>query len=351
MEITTRLMEPGEAREVQRIGRRAFRGLEGLFVTKPKQALVAVRDGKIAGAIQFKFYHTPGRKIGYFDYAFVDRECHSQGIGGVLYKAAADYLWEQGCDALSALVKDDNVASWKLFQKNGFERVSLPELARRFGIPGMLRLCLFTVLNIAVGMDYYVAERDQQSRPSGKGGSARQISAYLLANLFLSLFFLFGRTQNIGAFFAAYVIFLAGGILAGYVGTLFSKRAWRFRLNNGGWLVCAFVSLLGDVYPMVGNWYPESYENSAAFRREMGVNALCGWLFVLVLTLVPLAAKSPPVLTQYLGSLGCLFLLYRVIPVYPFESFGGGRVCRWNRGVYILMAAASLAVCALSRIR
>lgn len=340
MEITTRLMEPGEAPEVQRIGRSAFGGLEGLGIPKPKQAIVAVVDGRIVGAIQLKFYRAGGKKVGYFDYAFIHPDYHNQGIGSILYKAAADYLWGQGCDAITALVKDDNVGSWSLLLKNGFVRISVPELVRKFGFIGMLRLYMGTVYNIAIGMDYYVAMRDQQC-PSGKGGSTRQIGAYLLANLFLSLFFLLEKRENMRAFFAAYGIYLLGGLLIGYIGTLFSKRRWQFRLNNGGGLVCAFVNYIGGVYPMTGNWYPDRYENTDSFRRDMGVQSLSGWIFVMILTLLPMFAADQPLL-HALGQIGSVFLLYRVITIYPFEAFGGGRVYRWNKAVFFLMAAASL---------
>lgn len=350
MEITTRLIKPSEAQTVKSISRRAFRGLEGVGIPKAKQAVVAVKDGKIAGAIQYKFYRAGGKKIGYFDYAFVDPDCHGQGIGSILYKATADFLWEQGCDALAALVKDDNVGSWGLFLKNGFVRISIPELVRQFGLFGMLRLYLGTVYSIAIGMDCYVAVRGQQI-PSGKGGSVRQTGAYLLANALLPLLFLINAKGNAGAFLAAYGIYLAGGILAGYAGTLFSKRTWHFRLNNGGWLVCAFVNLISGVYPMTGNWYPDRYENSDGFRREMGLQALCGWAFTLALTLIPALAGGQHILLRYLGQIGSALLLYRMLPFYPFEAFGGGRIFRWSKAAFFSTAAVSLGAIALQSLQ
>ena len=64
--------------------------LESLWVGKPKQAVVAVKDGKIVGAILYKFFQSSGRKVGYLDYAFVDPDFHGQGVGGILYKESAD---------------------------------------------------------------------------------------------------------------------------------------------------------------------------------------------------------------------------------------------------------------------
>lgn len=343
MEIMTRLMEPGEAPEVLKIARRAFSGAEALFVSKPKQAMVAVSGEKIVGAIQYKFYSAGGKKIGYYDYAFISPDYHNQGIGNILYKAVADYLLGQGCVALTALVKDDNPGSWSLFLKHGFTRISLPEMVRQFGLFGTLKLYLGSVYGIAVGMDYYVALPDQECLP-GKGGSEKQIAAYVLVNLLLPLCLLFQKSVNFGMFFTAYAIFIFGGIFAGYIGTLLSKRKWHFRLCNGGGLICMLVNLLGNVFPMVGNWYPVTYENTGSFRRDMGIQALTGWLFVLVLSALSLVTDSQHLLIAYLSQIGSALLLYRVLAVYPFESFGGGRVYRWHKGIYVMMAAVSLAV-------
>lgn len=45
-EISVRLMHLQEAKKVQQLGRRAFMGLESLFVSKPKDAVVAL-DGDL----------------------------------------------------------------------------------------------------------------------------------------------------------------------------------------------------------------------------------------------------------------------------------------------------------------
>lgn len=343
MGMIVRQMEACEAAEVYKIGKRAFTGLEGIFLGRPRQALVAILEGRIVGAILYKFFYTGTKKIGYIDYAFVDPAYHNQGIGGVLYQTTADFLWEQGCDALTAVVKDDNVGSWGLFLKNGFSRVSLSDMVGQFGFAGMLRQYFGTPLCVGIGMEYYVALRGQKC-PSGKGGSTKQIAAYFLANLFFFLLMLLRAPKSTGAFFAAYLILLAGGMAVGYIGTLFSKRKWNYRLNNGGGLVCILANCFGSVFPMIGNWYPERYENTDGFRRDMGINGLMGWIFVLALSLFSVLEVSQTILSQYIGQIGALFLMYRVLAVYPFESFGGRRVYCWKRWLYVVMTVLSLAV-------
>lgn len=343
MEIITRQMRPEEARKVQKIAQHAFDGLEGIGIPKPKQAIVAVSGDDIVGAVQYKFYQAGGKKIGYFDYAFIASDYRGRGIGSMLYKAATDYLWEQGCDAQTALVKDDNVGSWGLFLKNGFVRAGLRELAEQFGLLGAFRLYFGTMFGIAVGMDYYVALRGRKF-PDRKGGSCQQMIGYLTINLLLSLILLFSERTSRSALLASYFVFLAGGMLFGYVGTLFSSRKWHFRLCNGGGAVCALVNFTGGVYPMTGSWYPESYQNSKGFRRDMGIQALTGWIFVIVLTMISAMMNEQHIFLRYLNQMGAIFLLYRVFAFYPFESFGGGRVYRWNKGIYFLMALLSLAL-------
>ena len=83
--ITIRQMRQEEAPLIQKIGRRAFHGMEALIVPKPREALVAERDGAAVGAVLYKCFKSGGQKVGYIDYAFIDPEYHGQGVGGVLY--------------------------------------------------------------------------------------------------------------------------------------------------------------------------------------------------------------------------------------------------------------------------
>ncbi len=339
MNINIRLMEPGEAATVQKIGKRAFTAFESLWVPKPKTALVAVVGDRIAGAALYNIFNAAGKKVGYIDYAFIDPDFQNQGIGHQLYNAVIEHLWAQGCDALSAIVKDDNTGSWGLLLKNGFTRVSLPWLVRQFGIDGAIRHYFGTPLFISIGMEYYVALKSQEC-PSGKTGNTKQICSYMLINLILFVVMIAGKNLDIPLFLAAYIFFLAGGILVGFTGTLMSRRKWYFRLANGGFVVCLLINLAA-VYPMVGNWYPDNYENTPKFKRDMGINALLGWLFVWIITAVSVAGNSNFIFLKYTGEIGWMFLFYRMVPIFPFESYGSHRVYVWNKGIFWAMFALS----------
>ena len=342
--VTVRPMRAEEARDVRKMGRRAFAGLESLWVSKPGQALVAVREDKIVGAVLYKLMNAGGKNIAYVDYAFVDPDYHNQGLGGSLYRAATEFLWALGPDALTAIVKDDNVGSWSLFLKNGFSRVSLPQLAGQFGFWGSVKQYFATPFCFGVGMEYYVALRGREC-PSGKTGGVRQMLAFVLANALLFPIALLGGTGSAGTLFAAYLLMLFAWVAGDFVGSRFSGRGWRFRFNNGGGLVCALANL-GALYPMIGAWYPERYEKTAGFRRDMGITALGGWLAILGITAFSVLGGADRAFVRLLGQIGAMFLIYRMLPFYPFESFGGRRVYDWNRWVFGGMALISLAVVA-----
>lgn len=340
--VSVRKMEASEADRVKKIAKRAFSIVEGAFVGHPKEAMVAEIDDKIVGGIMIRYIVSGGKKIGYFDAAFVDPNYHGQGVGSILYKETTKYLWAQGCDTLSAMVKDDNVGSWKLLLNNGFSLTTLSEGFRQLGFLPMLMQYFTTPCLISNGMEFYLANKEQTIRPK-KVKTAQQIGLYMFINLILILFALAGGKSDFKMFFSAYAILLVGGVIFGYLGTLCSKRKWQFRLNSCGAIIIVLINI-GGAFPMIGNWYPNTYENTDTFKRDMGLNALCEWLFMLCITIAAAIFQSQHILFQYLFQLGSAFLIFRVIAVYPFESFGGRRVYLWNKWLYAVLGILSISV-------
>lgn len=342
-DIIVREMMQNEVSIVRKIGRRAFTGVESLWVGKPKQALVAVKDGNIIGAVLYKFITDGNKKTGYIDYAFIEPDYHNQGVGSILYKAAADFLWEQGCDALTAIVKDDNVGSWGLFLKNGFYRVSLPELVWIFGFNGAFKQYFCTPYCFGIGMEYYVAVRNEIC-PSCKNGSIKQILSFLLANFLLILPVAGYWRENPRLIDMAFLLVLLFGVISDYIGTKFSThRSWEFRFNNGGGFICLVINL-SSVLPMLGNWYPQKYEKTKMFYKDMGITALTGWISLLTLVGILAFGGIHHSFARYVWQIGAILLFYRIIPFYPFESFGGRRVYDWNKWIYAVMTIITLAV-------
>ena len=341
--IMIRKMEPGESIQVKKLARKAFVGIERFFISTPKNTMVAVVDDKIVGGINIKIIESNGKKIGYFDAAFIDPHYHGQGIGKMLYEATTKYLWESGCDALSALVKDDNVASWKLFENNGFCLTSFVEATKHLGFLTMMKQYFTTPFFISNGMEYYLVVKNQKVMPK-KVISSRQIIWFILANFILMLTSMLTRSaMQFSVFISSYLFLLSVGVITGYIGTCFSKRQWHFRVNSGGGVIVALINMI-EIYPLIGNWYPLQYENTKSFRKDMGITALCEWLFLLIITLISYVFGAEYLFLAYTYQIGSILLLYRILALYPFESFGGRRVYDWNKKIYLAMSIVTIII-------
>lgn len=340
-ELVVREMKDNERQTVKKVGKRAFQFFETLFVTAPKRAMVAECDGKIIGGIVYQYICAGDKKTAYVAEAFVDPAYHGLGVGKKLYAETFRYLWDQGCDALTALVKDDNVASWKLFTDNGFKRVGLPEGARQLGVMGMIRQYFSIPLFVAVGMDFYMAVKGRDARE--KRGSVPQAAAFLLANLLL-VFPLWIRLfhempDRLLDFGIAYITVLAAFILPRYIAGLLNRGSCRFRLNNGGGFLTMLLSLFEGVLPMNANWYPNTYEATAAFRRKLAIPEMVKWC--LFIALLPLAFAQS-VYLQAVAQIACPYLIFMSIPIYPFESLGAGRIFRYSKKLWLVGAVISI---------
>lgn len=82
----------------------------------------------------------------------------------------------------------------------------------------------------------------------------------------------------------------------------------------------------------------------------MGMTALVSWIALLILTAFLVFSRSQGMIASVTKQVGVYLLIYRMIPIYPFESFGSKRVYDWNKGIYVVMALATLVVIICSSI-
>ncbi|NBK93465.1 GNAT family N-acetyltransferase [bacterium 1XD21-13] len=342
--VTIRPMRDGEQKEIQRIGKRAFQFVEALFVGRPKRAMAAEYEGKLVGGILYKEFNAHKKRIAYIDEAFVDPDYQGLGIGKKLYTKTFEALWEQNYQVLTALVKDDNAGSWKPFWDNGFRRVSVYRIIKEIGVTGFLKHYLFTPYLIAVGMDFYMCNRENTVEE--KVNAPLQLFFYFFLNLLL-LFPLWSRWhhRDAGGFlwnFLAYGSLLALFIGSRYLGKLISGNGGKFRFNQGGSFLLPVLGFFGNVFFMNANWYPEHYENTDDFRKRLAIPEIIKWF---LFALLPWTALLPGPYCQALGRLASPFLIFMMIPFYPFEIFGGGRIYRYKKWLWLIMFIIAIAEC------
>lgn len=342
-EIRIREMENGEQKTIVKIGKKAFSLFEGIFIGKPKQAIVAEYKGEIIGSIIYKSLSIRRKKVVYIDEAFIDVNYQGLGIGRKLYKETFEYLWEQGCDVITAFVRDENVGSWKLLTDNGFQRVSLCEVKKQIGILGLWNHFVKTPFPFAVGMDFYMVSREGSVRE--KRDSIFSVPAVnFLWMLPLWIRFLCTSKEKLLPFLLAYLVVLFFFLGFRYLGNFFNKDKWKFRLNNGGSLIILLLSFWGVGFPFNANWYPDQYEKTNEFKRRLAIPEFVKWTGFSFLALLILT-QNP--FFKLVGEISGYYLLLMSIPFYPFESFGGGRIYRYNKKVWFIIFLISVIECIL----
>lgn len=341
--ITIRDMRPEESDMLYRLALKSFSPIEALGASKPKNAVIAMLDGEIVGAVFVKYFAgRAGEKAGYLDLGFVVPEHRGRGIGGILYPAATEWLKAHGCGEVCAMVKDDNVASWGLLQRNGFYQLGFLDFVRAFGFGPGLIIWLRTIYCIACGMNFWATF---EAPPKG---SASEMAVFIGLNLGLlacrqGLLMLRGTPFRWHELLAG-LFMLCFIILIGYLGTLPSKRPWRFEMTRGGLAISALLMATGTFFTMLGRWYPQAYGKAAEMKKPLGIQALTGWVAALLLYLLSTTLGARVPFWQSVSSYASIFLIFQVLAFYPFEYYGGKRVFAWSPVLFGVLAAASAAV-------
>lgn len=341
MNIEIREMRQGEEYLAWKTGRACFSPVERCVFKKPKHAFLAISDGQIVGMASYQILSAKkNQMIGYVETGYVKTGCEGRGIGGALYRRVTDYLKERGCDTVTATVKDDNVASWKLFENNGFHIVGFIQIFQHYGLIGSLRLWFMSTLAVATGFHLW------STAPFRSSSSIRQFGIFAFLNhLILIPFLAFGgNAAGFGPSVAATALLFMGSVLGGLIATLFSKEKWSFRAARGGVLISVVVTLAGGIWPIAGRFYPIEYKRTASFRRSMGLEGLFEWAAILLLIGAAVAHKDQSAIWANMISPGLNLLFFHSLPFYPFECFGGGRIWDYHAGVSAVTMIVSAAL-------
>lgn len=341
MNLEIREMKRGEESLAWKTGKPSFGLVEGLAFRKPEQAFLAILDGQIVGMASYLIFPAKDdQRIGYVETGYVKRGYEGKGIGSALYQKATDYLKEQGCETVTATVKDDNVASWKLFENNGYHIIDFLQMLQSYGLIASIRLWAKSSFAIATGFHLW------STMPAKGSTTIREMGIFMLLNLgILLLVWAFtGNTAGLGWSVCAFALLLAASLLGGAFAVLLSKEVWYFRTAKGGLLISVLVTGLGGIWPIVGRFYPVEYKRTKAFRRSMGLEGLFEWMAILLLVGVAAAFKDQAAICRAVIAMGSNLLLFHSIPVYPFECFGGRRIWDYNKGLSVLTVLISLVV-------
>lgn len=341
--IEIRAMKQNEAKEVKKLGKKTFEWFESLFIPTPKDCYVAVEDNNLVGAVLYKYLTVADKKIGYVDYIFVDKAVQGKGIGSKLVDHCLEAMAKEDCGGYSAIVRDDNVGSWKMFINQGLKRVGLDDLIRQFGILGMFSLTFKTPFSFATGMDYYLKLEDNEITGS-KEDSIFQVLKYLIFTVLLLLPAFIHSFEYAFHIIGAVISILFIRIIFGYLGTLFSSEKWYFRVCDGGYLIPFIATLFNGIFLISGNWYPGVYRKNEDFKRSLGLTALAQWislLFIVFITRTQLGALD---FFETMASISGAFMLISIVPFYPLASFGGKRIYSWSKVLYIIVVVLSLYV-------
>lgn len=338
MDISIRQMKAEEASLVHKLGKGSFDFVDNIFIAKPKNALLAIRGEEIVGSTSYKIFPAKNsQKIGYVETAFVKKGCEGQGIGNILYKEITDFLKIQGCTTVTAIVKDDNVASWRLFEKNDYHILSFIKLWKEYGLGGSLHLGFEGLMFIAVGYHMWSTVK------TVKSNQLMQFFIFIILNIFAFIprVFYLASLQDFIIQMVAVLILLVVPVLAGRLATLFYKEKWEFCVVRGGIFISLLVCAIGGIFPIVGRSFPKQYNHTDKLKRQMAIEALVEWTGALLLVVAGVYLKDEGRIWDFIRIFGKGLLLYRSIPIYPFESYGGGRIWGYNKALSILLLVVS----------
>jgi len=341
MDVIIREPQENELNEAVKLAKRIFGLVGNIIISKPEKSLVAMADDKVVGGVFLKSKSAGSKKFGIVDFIFTDPNFKGHGISGKLLDESCRILWEQDFKGLMAYVQDDNVASWKLFEKHGFVRTSFLQTAKAFGFASALKAqAIFTSFGFCVGADFYIAlpEKEETEKYERRCNSLAQIVVYLLVSAVLVSLMLI-QAAGSPILLVSLAAVLLGSIVVGWVGTALTKRKWHFRLTQGGFFLTTIMSIF-FFFPMIANWYPDHYENTPQFKRDLALNSILVWILLLALSASRWFVNGE-ILNGARG-VASVLLIFKCLPFMPMSSHGSGRVFAWNKPVFFMLAIVSV---------
>jgi len=354
--LNIRSMRADEKQEVASLMRQSFPLLQQWFFSWTPNVLVAEQNGQLLGATILKLFSLPKNcKGGLIAWVFTAPEARGLGLGQQLSEAALEFLEEQGCDEIMACIEGYNSSSSKIFASRGFTIMSPGEQFRRYGL-GVF--ALWVKISHFFDIGHFVWVRPATKR---QDKPIWQWWGNVFVNSLIGLLALWQRsgfsTIDPIAFIALPLIILLFFGLRQVAMWLMAK--WqglevRYRVWESGFLISIALALFtGNLFPILGGVYPTSNEwRYRDLLPKLGIIALAGVTPTLMLVwgiwgLLKFGTLSPDVAIwlDFAMQVGKPLILFDIaIVFFPFVSFNGRRLWDWNRGIWAILAVATVVV-------
>lgn len=338
--VVLRDMRPDEASILLQTGKQYFSPIERMGMPEPRNALVATVDGNLAGALFYKEIDSNNTMpIAYIDLAYVVKDYRGMGIGKLLYQNGVDRIKEKGYKTITAMVADDNVASWGLFQKQGFNRVSFTEMFSALGLKRGLAFWFRSLFSISCGLNMWMNIQAKER------STISEIMTYLLLNALLIMPFciLFGfiNKHSPMPILLASISVLLVSMISGYIGGVITKEQWKFGLTRGGLAISLPLQLICIFFPLLGRWYPADFYKSEKSKQNLGIQTLIEWVGLLIFSSISFIFRDKSFFWQWFNLYTGAMLLYHIIAIFPTEHFGGKRVLKWSKVAFSIISILS----------
>ena len=336
-------------------------------VTMTRQALVAESaEGRIVGALTFKFVIVGATKLGVPEWAVVDPQHQGAGVGKALLRELLARFQTEGCEGVITTDVDGyNSPSWNMCRACGFSRWALRQQVREFRwrTPELW----WKTPHLAPGAFLLRKDNAQgQAEPSGTGalGIATCLLGFFLLPLSLMREALWQGFDNVGLLApldprmlltgaAVVAVYMAARMVAHWLAARALKLPLAFRPWDAGLVMATVLAVLfGAFIPaFAGSVYVrQDRVNYVRVRPEMGKIMLAAVAVSLALLTACTfwvaksgsTAYTVAALGRYVGvSFGITDTLFFFA---PFQAVPAGHLWLWRRAVWLLVFVSFIVV-------
>lgn len=311
-------------------------GASLLISKKDMWGFYATDGERIVGAVLLE---KGSDKEGFLSWIFVDESARGHRLASRLIQSGFDALDEKGLTKQFALVRDDNTASWNMFLKAGYKILPIHKSLFGYSMKGILKRFSYSMLT---GYSIWVKDDAQNNKSTYPDFPiVRVLLGSILIGATLALF----GVRSIDFLVIALITVLGITLLRIMVAYPIARTYGpvRFMPSRGGFVLSILIALLSSAWwPTFGFFVPkEDQWNNHDFKKTEAYQAIATWL-LLNATFIFTSYVFPDIFTSGLNIVLMLVIIYQMIPIFPFDSFDGAKVLRWNRLAYVIGVIISI---------